>query len=185
MALGVVITPLVTKVPVIGAKSAPEPKTKIEVRANSFELPDVLPGLGFFVQLEHELTLKHISENKMNEPEAKIAAHKVMSQLYGIKFLKNIFDVTGASGYNTISIENVGSADDKNVTLIIDGIRFVTGIEKESLNMQREKDVIKINVVHPGDKIYLNVWTRERLFKAEPDRIRASSDAGFVAVSVQ
>ena len=183
--VGYVFAPLAPNVPVIGANPATAPKTKIEVRANSFELPDVHRGFGFFVQLERELTLKYISENKMGEQDAKRAALKEMSRLYEVKLLSDIFKVAGASGYNKVFIENVGSASDKNVVLTIDGIRFVTGIERDHPNVQWEKDVIKIIVIRPGDKIYLDVWTRGTLFGAKPDQLRASSDAGSIAVSVR
>jgi hypothetical protein len=49
----------------------------------------------------------------MNETEAKREALKFMGSMYEIKLLKNIFEMAGAGGYNSIFIENTGTADDK------------------------------------------------------------------------
>jgi hypothetical protein len=120
----------------------------------------------------------------MNETEAKREALKFMDSMYENKLLKNIFEVAGAGGYNSILIENTGTADDKNVVLFISGIRFVADIENKSANIEREKNLIKIKIIRPGDKIYLDVWTNDRLFRADSDPVRASSDAGVIAVSM-
>jgi hypothetical protein len=181
---GVVFGPFVNSaIPIIGTTPLPSPKTKIDVRANSFKIPEIYRGT-FFVQLERELTLKYVTKNKMNETEAKREALKFMDSMYENKLLKNIFEVAGAGGYNSILIENTGTADDKNVVLFISGIRFVADIENKSANIEREKNLIKIKIIRPGDKIYLDVWTNDRLFRADSDPVRASSDAGVIVVLV-
>ena len=185
-AAGFVFGPLVkSAVPIIGANPSPSPKTTIEIRANSFEITGIYARSlnTFFIQLERELILTYLAENKMNETDAKREAMKFISSIYEIKTFQNIFEVAGASGYNRIFIENKGAADDKNVVLFIDGIRFVADIENHK-NIEREKNLIKIKIIRPGDDIYLHVWTQEILFGAKSNRVRASSDAGVIAVSV-
>jgi hypothetical protein len=184
--VGFVFSPFFNSaLPTVGTPP-PSPKTIIEVRAHSFKLPGVDAGIlsSFFVQLERELTIKYVTENKMNETEAKSEAHKFMDSIYKIKLLKNIFEAADAGGYNSVFIENKGPADDKNVVLFIDGIRFVADIENKFPNVQRENDLITIKLIRPGDEIYLQIWTRETLFKADSKRVRASSDAGVIPVSM-
>lgn len=124
-----------------------------------------------------------MTEDKIDELKAKSEALKFMDSMYAIKLVKNIFQVAGAGGYNLIAIENKGDANDTNVVLFIEGIHFAD-TESKNPNVQWEKDMLKIKVVRPGDKIYLHVWTYETLFKTDSTRVKASSDAGTIAVSV-
>jgi hypothetical protein len=97
---GVVFGPFVNSaVPIIGTTPPPSPKIKIDVRANSFKIPEIYRGT-LFVQLERELTLKFVTKNKMNETEAKREALKFMASMYEIKLFKNIFEMADAGGYN-------------------------------------------------------------------------------------
>jgi hypothetical protein len=173
--------PTTSTAPTTSPPPPASPKVQIEIKANSFELPGVNSGfLSFFPrQLELELTTKYLAEKKSISD-----VRKLMESMLEIKLLKNIFEVAGSNGYNSILIANKGNAADKNIVLFIDGIRFAD-IEGEYPNVQREKNLIKIQIIRPGDKIYLRVWTAEILPAADSDRVRASSDAGQIAVSVQ
>jgi hypothetical protein len=161
----------------------------IEVESHPFVLPGVYPGPvnDIYTQLRRELTSKYVTKNNMNESEAKIAALKFLESLLEIQFLKDIFEASCADTHNSISIENKGTSDDKNVVLSIDGICFVSGIEYNAPNVEREKNLIKIKIIRPGDKIHLQVWTDEtfsRMAESRSKRFGASSDAGVIAVSV-
>ena len=157
-----------------GSIAPPAPKTEIEVRVHLFGLPGIFGSSSFFEQLLSELTVEFAKKNKGNEAEAKTEALRFVNAMYKFKLLKTIFEAAGADHYDTIFITNKGAATDKNIALHVDGIRFAD-IEGNYPNVQRENDLIKINIIRPGDKIILSVWTDDALNFGDEPRFRASS----------
>jgi hypothetical protein len=186
--VGLVFSPLMYHpASIIGTASAPapSPKTNIEVRTVRFTLPGVHVSSYEDItdQFRRDLVHKYRLKNNMKEFEAEIEASKFLKTIDEIEVLKNILKVAGAEFYNFITIENKGTADDKNIVLNIGGIRFVADMENNP-NAEWENQLIKIKLMRPGDKIYLEVWTNNLFLSDESKRFRASSDAGVIALSV-
>jgi hypothetical protein len=162
-------------------RSGPAPKTKVDVEAHKFSLPTKysMDRRLFQEFLHNQFALKF-----RDETETYKKAKKAVDEIYELEPLKSVLSVIGSAGYNLVSIQNVGTSADRNIVLTIVGTVHVEWIEDPGPNVKTEKESIKIDVLRPGDKLNVRVWTGQFRPLSRND-VRASSDAGVIAVRLR